>query len=309
MSSVRTSEFKEEKLLLKVLVEGDANLYSYTENDLNRYFYKTKSTKIKPLEYKIYKNSKGTISKNRNYLYQLKNKLTCKNLSSKQIKYSKSSLVKYFINYNNCKGNINPINYTSGTKGDFNIYAKIAAGISSLKIFNKLSDINIDFDSKNSFRFGLEFEYVFGFNNNKWALLLEPTYQSYSAEQKFYPGINNVVIQEKAIIDFSSIEIPIGVRYYLFNNKQNKIFLNLGILLEIPLSGEYKRERTDGSQVEPPLKINSSTPSTFIGTGYTLKNKYRIELRYNLNRNILNDSASWNTNFSNFSIKVGYNIF
>lgn len=62
LSSVRTSEFKEEKLLLKVLVEGDANLYSYTENDLNRYFYKTKSTKIKPLEYKIYKNSKGSIS-------------------------------------------------------------------------------------------------------------------------------------------------------------------------------------------------------------------------------------------------------
>ena len=33
-----------------------------------------------------------------------------------------------------------------------------------------------------SFRFGLEAEFVMGFNNNKWAFLLEPTYQQFESE-------------------------------------------------------------------------------------------------------------------------------
>lgn len=36
-----------------------------------------------------------------------------------------------------------------------------------------------------SFRFGLEAEFVMGFNNNKWAFLLEPTYQQFESEGMF----------------------------------------------------------------------------------------------------------------------------
>ena len=45
--------FSEEQLFLKVLVEGKANLYEYTDSDLKRYFYNKICYYIK----KIYKNA------------------------------------------------------------------------------------------------------------------------------------------------------------------------------------------------------------------------------------------------------------
>ncbi|RZJ48536.1 MAG: tRNA modification GTPase, partial [Flavobacterium sp.] len=47
----RDPDWREETIFLKILVEGDATLYSYSENNTNRFFY---STKTIPTEQLIY---------------------------------------------------------------------------------------------------------------------------------------------------------------------------------------------------------------------------------------------------------------
>ncbi|MCA4783256.1 hypothetical protein IF125_13505 [Empedobacter stercoris] len=49
ISSIQEPEFKEEKLFLKVLIEGEASLYGFTDNNLKRFFYKTNEGTIEQL--------------------------------------------------------------------------------------------------------------------------------------------------------------------------------------------------------------------------------------------------------------------
>ena len=53
MSNDRKSNFENDTLLLKLIVSGEANLYSYhEENILTRYFFNVNNSKVKQLEYK-----------------------------------------------------------------------------------------------------------------------------------------------------------------------------------------------------------------------------------------------------------------
>ena len=46
LSSDRNPVFIDEQLFLKVLIEGEANLYFYKDQNLNRYFYNVKNSSI-----------------------------------------------------------------------------------------------------------------------------------------------------------------------------------------------------------------------------------------------------------------------
>lgn len=53
MSSKKEPQFLTEQLFLKVLIEGAATLYQYTEADLVRYFYKVKDSGIQQFGTKV----------------------------------------------------------------------------------------------------------------------------------------------------------------------------------------------------------------------------------------------------------------
>ncbi len=42
-----------------------------------------------------------------------------------------------------------------------------------------------DFGSQVNFRIGIEAEFIRGFNKNKWAIICEPTYQSFTGEATY----------------------------------------------------------------------------------------------------------------------------
>ncbi len=46
-----------------------------------------------------------------------------------------------------------------------------------------------------------------------------------------------------------------------------------------------------------------------IGAGYKYNDKYSIEVRYYLNRDILTDYVNWNSNFKSLNIVLGYTLF
>ena len=212
MSNVKNSVFKEEELFLKVLIEGKANLYSFEDSNLKRYFYSLDNSNVEQLIFKQYINSDNQVGTNKKYKQQLWDNLKCSSFEMDKIKkmeYKKKELVSFFEEYNKCN-NQEFIKYEEKQKRDlFNLSIRPGLNSSSLVIYNSSSSLRrTDYGNKMTFRIGLESEIVMGFNKNKWAILIEPTYQYYKAEEEPVTNLSNTNV------DYKSIEVPVGLRHY-----------------------------------------------------------------------------------------------
>ncbi|MGE5942697.1 MAG: tRNA modification GTPase, partial [Flavobacteriales bacterium] len=230
-------QFNEEELFLKVLIQGKANLYTYSANNITKYFYNVDNSDIEQLIFIKYNASSNVIQTNQYYKQQLWLNLKCENIlmnNVNRVDYKKTDLINFFTKYNECNQS-EIVNYQAKQKrGEFNVTLRPRLNNSSLTIkqehvyYNNPSSLNVDFDSKLNFGFGIESEFILPFNKNKWALLIEPTYntfkneKTYEIERNFLP---NLLVT--ATIDYNSIELPFGVRHYLFLSDESKIFINL----------------------------------------------------------------------------------
>ena len=97
--------FQEEKLFLKVLIEGKASLYEYGNTGLKRFFYTIDNSNVEQLVYKSYKVERDLVTKNNMYKQQLLNSLNCSTFTVEKfekLEYSANALARLFIDYNKC---------------------------------------------------------------------------------------------------------------------------------------------------------------------------------------------------------------
>lgn len=83
-------------------------------------------------------------------------------------------------------------------------------------------------------------------------------------------------------VDYSSIEIPVGFRHYMFLNENSKLFLNLGLKVDLTIKGDLYSE--PANLVD--LDISSQTNIVF-GFGYKFKDKFSAEVRMQTNQELL----------------------
>ncbi|WP_179345801.1 porin family protein [Winogradskyella ursingii] len=301
----RNPKFRTEQLFLKVLVEGKASLYVYNEGNLERFFYNLNSSDIEQLIYKRYKTDDGKIAENVRFKQQLLNDLLCEDLNFNRIenlKYKKNSLVSLFVDYNSCK-NVTITNFQENThKGLFNLILKPGLGNSSLEYTSISSIGNFTFKDDLNFKFGVEFEFVLPFNNSKWAIFAEPTYQSFNSEDiRVTNSTNPREISVSA--EYTSIEIPLGIKHYFFLSNSSKIFINAAFVFDYNLDTSFK---SDGVERFSAKEFHSNAS---VGTGYKLDDKYSLELRYHFNRTLSGNGATTKAKFTNISLFLGYTIF
>ena len=313
--------YSEEVLFLKTLSEGDAVLYYYEEKNLRRFFFKITDSAIEQLLYKRYRTTEKVISYGdlrpvekigslNTYKQQLWNSLKCKNISRAQVnalKYNLGDLVALFEKYNAC---IDP-NYvkTSPTylKPQYNVSIRPGIRWSSLSISNSNSIFrNVDFNPKTGIRLGVEIEAILPYNRQKWSVLLEPTYRAYKESTQTRPlgQFSNTTLDVDT--DYTSIEIPLGIRHYMLISSKSKVFINGIYLVDIPLNSTVTFGSPDNTE------LNIGTNGGFaIGVGYNHNNKISLEARYQAPREILgNDNvSSYRSDYSGFSVIFGYNIF
>jgi hypothetical protein len=299
LSYDRKPIFKEETLFLKVLVEGKANLYEYKDGNLTRYFYNKESSSIEQLVYKSYKTENNKIGKNNRFKNQLWNDLKCSSFKinmANNLKYQKNELIDYFAKYNECNNGAY-INYEEKQKKDlFNLSFRPGVNISTLSIQNSVSNSrNTDFGSELAFRFGIEAEFIMPFNKNKLALIIEPTYQYFNSEKE--------ITNQNVKAEYTSIELPIGVRHYFFLNKNSKFFINGSFIIDLS-SDNSKINFESGTDLEIKTRNNLA-----FGLGYKHNDRYSLELRYQTSREILSDFVAWNSDYQTFSVIFGYSIF
>ncbi|WP_299256644.1 tRNA modification GTPase [uncultured Aquimarina sp.] len=302
--------FEEEELFLKVLVGGKSSLYQYVDGNIERYFYNKDNSNIEQLIFKRYKTNENKIGKNNRFKQQLWNDLKCSSFKMSKIEnldYKKNELVNFFIEYNNCN-NQESVNFEEKQKRDlFNLTIRPRLNSSSLTIQNSVSNSrNNDFDNEIGFGFGIEAEFILPFNKNKWAISVEPTYQSFKSEKT--TNVNNisggVLI---ANVNYSSIEVPLSLRHYFFLNNNSKIFINASYVLDINSKSSIDFARNDGSNLD---SLEIKTRRNFaLGIGYKQNDKYSLEVRYQTDREILGTYTSWSSKYKTLSLIFGYSLF
>ncbi|WP_316636076.1 outer membrane beta-barrel protein [uncultured Flavobacterium sp.] len=313
----RNPNWKEETIFLKVLIEGGAILYSYTEGNTNKFFYSTKTIPAEQLVHVTYLREDGeNTSENNQYKKQLLNNVKSSNITEKEIQkvtYKKSDLIDYFIKYNNINPVSSEMKEAKSNKKLF--FVKITPGVSivssSAKDYGD-SKFNFQFDNKLVFKIGAEAEYIFPFNKNKWSLFVNPTYQKYQNEKNYTAPsgsiIENPEIPYNVKVNYSSVQLPIGVRHYMFLNQNSKIFIDAIYSFEI--NGNTKityTNLTPGSTSVGSLESRSDTNLAF-GLGYNFKNKFTVEARLNTKKELMNYS-NYSARYNAIDFIFGYTIF
>ncbi|MFT6095559.1 MAG: hypothetical protein ACJAXY_000153 [Nonlabens sp.] len=286
--------FKKEQLYLKVLIQGYASLFLYEDNSLRRYFYQTVNNDVDQLIFKKYKTPENKIGTNNKFRNQLYDNLKCVDISMEELKfmnYNKKELLNLFKKYNNCH-NSEFVNFDEKvTSSLFHLNIRPGLNSSSLSMRNNITNSrNTGYDREWSFRVGLEFEFILGFNKNKWAIIIEPTYQYFKAELE-------IANRSNTNADYQSIELPLGLRHYLFLNDTSKVFVNASFLYDFALKSKVRN-----------LAVGSGINGA-LGIGYKYKNTCSLEFRYHTSRDILPDYALWTSDYKTISVIFGYSIF
>lgn len=302
-------DLKKQTVFLKLLVGGKANLYVYQDANLKRFYYQIDDGEIAILIQKEYINSDNKIVENQNYKGQLYYDLKCSSLDLSTIQntdYVQSDLMALFEAYNSCSNKSLYIFKEKRRKNAFHL--KIRPGINFANVnYDSVGDnfviiTDFEFNQEVSFRLGIELEYILPFNNNKWALIFEPTYQYYNTEKTFDISPDSPVARiETATVEYSSIEFPFGFRHYSHLNDNSRLFFNFSVIFDTSFKSNIKYLNTD-------YEIKSVSNFAF-GAGYSYKNKYSIEARLFSKRELLNTFPATKAGYKNVSVIFGYTIF
>ncbi len=284
-------EFAPETLFLKCHIEGCASLYESPKH--KKFFLKVNDSAIFQLVRKEYILD-NKVTPNNAYKSQLYTSLKCPSITRDQCKnttYTKSDLKNIVSKYNECKS-CPSVTY-SGRKNTNALNLKIRPGIrmSWLSVENSQPPRDkVAYDHEVSLSLGLEAEFVLPFNKNKWGLTFGSTYQSYKTTDP-RPYFTNVV-------DYSSLELSIGICYYMFLNKKSRLYASVsGVLFDLPFNDEI------GSiQIKP-------TKNLVLGIGYSYNQWLSGEISYSTPRDLLNSYVYYSSSYQTISFTLGISIF
>ncbi len=293
MTLSREPVFKKEQLFLKILVEGKATLYFYQEKNLKRYFIKTVDSEIEQLVFKKYKTFENQVKENKQYLIQLRDQLKCESTTTEKLRkleYKKKPLVKMFEEYNQC-ANAQFINYEKLYKRD-NLNLSLRGG----PHYSTLTLDDINFEKALGFKIGAELEYILPINKNKWAVILEPSFQ-YSKAEGFAKSV--VAGNIKVISDYKSIEFPLGLRHFFYLNANSKIFINASYVFDYTMSSNIYYE-LGGDKIP-----YESGQNYAFGLGYK-QNNLIVEVRYATERRLIDFIYPLDVRYKSLSLRIGY---
>lgn len=291
-------------LFLKVLLEGEASLYGYNKGKVVRFFFSAGDSVIHPLIYKEVHEG-NTIIKNNDFRQQLWDKLKIPRSSFetlKTVEYTEKDLKNYFKAYN---GNFDkPVSEIIPPAKKKVINLKVTPGVtyssgsfSYIKSDGKKADLT--FDSKPGIRLGVEAELALPLHQYRWGILFEPNFQSYNSDTD-----NDT---ETASLSYKSVELPIGLRYYMPLSNNARVYVNgffvTGAAMNLDSKIDYQFA-TQAGNLSREAKIETSS-NWAVGAGLDFK-KLSIEARYSTNRNILKNNNFVFSDVNRISLVLGY---
>jgi len=310
ISDVKKPLFEEEILFLNVLLEGNASLAIYEDEEITRFFYSVNDIEMEQLVFKRYMLLPTIVARNNNFRHQLFMNLKCEgsNIEKKVVNayYSRNELIDLFTTYNECSGS-NQISYGDNRDKDlFNLSIKPRYRTLSLVISNP-NDIAgfVNFGSTAGFSLGLETEFILPFKKNKWAIVAEPNYLEFLSSTNVPANLVGGSIDVE--LDYKSIELPVGLRYYLFLGDQSKIFLNALYTVDFDFNSKIIFTRVSGENFDT-FDIQAR-PNLCYGIGYKYGKRISAEFRTMTPRTLLGYDKSWDSVLNSMSLILGISLF
>lgn len=309
----KSYSFNKEVLWLKVLVEGEANLYAYRESGNHFFFYGLNDIQTEQLVFKTYLSGTGTKRKNNGFKKQLFENLSCESITfedANSLKYEHKDLADFVIRFNECRNSDAIIYYTKSK--DFNISLKARYSGSSLKLDEQssLRMGSFDFGNKTHFGLGIEAEIFFPFAKKKWSISIEPTYHGKYSSQLRLSDVENIL--KVVDVNYTSFEVPMTLRHYSFVGEGSKVFFNASLIYDSGAGSdaiEFRLENLiSGVSTQTEVLLPSGSLNPAFGVGYKYKNRYSIEARFSTSRNIINHIGSYRSSYNTLSIIFGYTL-
>lgn len=295
LSSTIRPLWQKQRVFVKVLVEGQMNLYSLNTESYTRFYYRHTTDSITPLVYKQYFVSRSLVGTNKQYLMQLEKLLDCGGLSRNiKSKYTARDLSALVVKYNQCT-NSTVSNYKFEKQIKFHVKATIGLNYSSYKasIDGALFPTEADFGYKLTPRFGAELEMMLPYWDNRWSLLFDPNYRTYKSNTEDNGNYYSV--------DYQSIEMPFGARAHFYVKQNCQIFVDILYIADIHLGNTPIS--MDGTEFP-----EKSAPNYGLGIGFSSK-RISFSARFNSLRDLAAEYISLNDSFKNFSIITTYKLF
>jgi hypothetical protein len=303
-SRQRNPEWSAETVFLKVLAEGKATLYQFTDPKVDFFFYRVDSGPVHQLVYKEYVVGRNFISKNEYFRQQLMNEVChpeTPKTSLNHITYSKPALTRYFDLYNSRFGDTTVMKAGKKLSESFHLRLKAGVNLAQFSFHNENINyraVKTDFGPKYEFKIGLEPEYILPFNKNKWSLFFSPSFQQYVADEEVhYP---NGLIQTYHI-DYKYLSFPVGIRHYIYTGKSTCFFLNICYIYDLPIKDKIERKPYDG------LDLNA-TPALGLGGGFSWK-RLSMEFRYATEQDLLFKYLTISSTYRESTVLLGFRLF
>jgi hypothetical protein len=300
LSQSKQPDWEQKTVWLKKLSEGKLSLYQYNSKNMTRFFISASPhATAEQLVYKQYLAAGNTVSENNYYRQQLFTSMGTQLISQSEfekVAYGQKELVSLFNKYNGVTNNAAESKNSNKT-----IYAlKIIAGANQAKMnasYNyQFTNVNKDFSPKTLAVVGLEFEVVLPVNRNKWSVFIAPYFQTYKNDVKADPT-------STLSVKYNSIDIPIGIRHYMYINNTYRFFIDVAYVQSVAKSSKITLENTAAPYTVPTANIDHNSGFN-IGAGFGTS-RMGIEFRYYKSSEII-DSSYWSAHLSSIGLAINY---
>ncbi|MFT3795611.1 hypothetical protein [Flavobacterium sp.] len=310
----KAPNFKDEVLFLNVLIEGEANLYQYTDGLLTKFFFDKKDQPITQLVYIRYLTETGEAAENNQFRQQLLNALKGDNISEndlKKIKYEKSALIKLFEKYNSTSNTAVKKFERKSTAKPFAF--KVVAGVTSGSFEMEIPHLKYDqqpagdfnTDSKISYKVGVEVEYTLPFNKNIWRVFVNPMYSKFEADAQFNTyGLFGDPTSNTVSTQFNLIEIPLGVRRYFYINDASKIFVDAAYVVNVYNGTEIIYNKNQNPVTFDKIDAGGSCA---LGLGYNYK-KFALAASFSLPKKFTVEKV-YSGSYKTIGLIASYELF
>lgn len=299
---------------LRVLVSGKANLYEHPGTGI--FFFNLDNEKVNQFQFKKYISKESIKKENKDYQRQLFEVLKCDNFSTEKflkVKHTRKDLIKLFSDYNECQNSEYKTYQANKTPVVFNVNAQLGINFTTLETEYTIlgHDTKQTFDSQTVFTPGIELELVFPFHKNKWAVFAGATYHNFKESKE------DVIILDTDLgeisFEYSYLEIPLGIRHYMYLNSDYKLYLSVAFAPVMHLSNNneepFTREEGLQGDISFEEKNATSNTATIIGVGCNFKSKFSLGLNYYTAKKI-NNSKDYSNNMNGaISLIASYTLF
>ncbi len=288
-------ELQTRTVFLEALVSGLATLYKYVDKQRVFFFFEKTDTGLQQLIFKQYQKTPTALGTNEGYKQQLFEHVYCEQIPLTDItnmRYREKEVKAYFLKYNSCLSD-EATDIQSGThKTQLHLTAREGVSVADMHLIRP--NYSIDFLPQLSFRPGFEFALSPPVNKGKWELTAEPIFQYFTSETR-------TINEGKA--NYYSLEVPLGIRYYMYLNNGARFFTNINYSIDFPF--------TSNVEIYSLFYRIRSRPKglpTNVGIGFDVNQRLQFEFRAG-RRKILDNYFVYPPHYRTLSFIVGYRLF